>query len=137
MAATTEPLLRRWEIVFEGVVAPEVLASKLRNSPFHKRSHDPNVSVEGAVVKFTFGADLDKNAVRKKCTQTFATYGTYATLRVVAVSSPIGFLGVGNWISKYPDIRIFLDIVCVGLGGCSIYNSVIYDIVQHPMLGGI
>ena len=131
MAATTEPLLRRWGVVFEGVVAPAVLASKLQNSPFHKRSHDPNVSVEGAVVKFVFSANLDKNAERKKCTQTFGTYGTYATLRVVAVSSPIGFLGVGNWMSKSPDIRRFLDMVCVGLGVCSKYNTGIYTILYN------
>ena len=121
MAATTEPLLRRWEVVFEGVVAPAVLASKLQNCPFYKRSHDPNVSVEGAVVKFVFSADLDQNAVRKKCTQTFANYGTYATLRVVELSTPIGFLVVRNWTSKYLEIRIFLDMVCVDLGCCSIY----------------
>ena len=113
MAATTEPLLRRWEIVFEGVVAPEVLASKLRNSPFHKRSHDPDVSVEGAVVKFAFGADLDKNAVRKKCTQTFATYGSYATLRVDALSSPVGFLGGGEL-----DVQISGDPDILGYGVC-------------------
>ena len=127
MAATTEPLLRRWGIVFKGVEAPEVMASKLRNSPLHKRSHDPDVSVEGAVVKFALGADLDKNAVQKKCTQTFSTYGSFATLRMVAVSSaPVGVRGgVGNWISKYPDIQKFLNMVCVGLGGC-LYATVFY-----------
>ena len=122
MAATTETLLRRWEVVFEGVAVPVVLASKLQGCPFYKRSRDPNVSVEGDVVKFLFSADLDQNAVRKKCTQTFANYGTYATLRVVELSTPIGFLGVRNWMSKCLDIRRFLDMWCVGFECCSIYT---------------
>ena len=97
MAATTETLLRRWEVVFEGVGAPDLFAAKLQKSQFHKRSQDPDVSVDGAVVKFGFSADLDKNAVQKKCTQTFSTYGAFATWRVVEVSSaPVGFQG-GNW----------------------------------------
>jgi hypothetical protein len=99
MAAPTESLLRRWEVVFEGVVAPEALASKLQKSQFHKRSRDPDVSVDGAVVKFVFSADLGKNAVQKKCSQTFSAYGSFATWRVVEVSSPVGFQGVWNWIS--------------------------------------
>jgi hypothetical protein len=124
MAAHMEAPLKRWEVVFEGVAVPVVLASKLQGCPFYKRSRDPSVSVEGAVVKFVFSADLDQNAVRKKCTQTFAKYGTYATLRVVELSTPIGFLVVRNWTSKYLEIRIFLDMMCVSSVCCSIYTTV-------------
>ena len=106
MAAPMEALLKRWEVVFEGVATPVVLASKLQGCSFYKRSLDPSVSVDGDVVKFAFSANLDQHAVRKKCTQTFATYGTYATLRVVELST-IGFLGgteLDVQISRSPEI---------------------------------
>ena len=105
MAATTETLLRRWEVVFEGVGAPDLFAAKLQKSQFHKRSQDPVVSFDGAVVKFVFSADLNKNAVQKKCSQTFSAYGSFACCRVVELSSSVGFLGGTELDIR--NIRIF------------------------------
>jgi hypothetical protein len=52
------------------------------------------------VVKFVFSATMDKNAVQKKCSQTFATYGSFACCRVVELISSVGYSrGVGKTIS--------------------------------------
>jgi hypothetical protein len=72
----------------------------LQKSQFHKRCQDPDVSVDGAVVKFVFSVDLIRNAVQKKCTQSFSAYGSFTTWRLVELSASVGFLGDGI---EYPE----------------------------------
>ena len=105
MAAPMEAFLKRWEVTFEGVGAPELFAVKLQKSQFHKRSQDPAVLVDGTVVKFVFSATMDKNAVQKKCSQTFATYGSFACCRVVELISSVGY-SRGGWEIDIQNIRI-------------------------------
>jgi hypothetical protein len=95
-----ESVLRRWEVVFEDVAAPDAFALKLQKCQFYKRCQCPDVSVDGAVVKFVFSVALIKNAVQKRCTQSFAAYGTFKTWRLVELSAAVGFLGDGL---EYPE----------------------------------
>jgi hypothetical protein len=86
----------QWVVTFEDVQDPAQMRTRLDNSQFAKKCSSFMSRVVGHNLVSSFSSIVGKQALQKKCAQTFKDYGTFKTYTITQTSGQLNNGKSGN-----------------------------------------